>query len=127
MIKLKAVDIIVILLSATAAIAAGFIIYGNYTPPELLEITCRDGTMVYRLDQDKEISIKGPRGDSVIFIENKQGYFQNSPCPDKLCVKSGTLKKSGDWAGCIPNMVFIRIMGEEKGKSKDEKIDAFSY
>ena len=127
MIKLKAADIIAILLSTAVAFVAGFIIYGNYTPPELLEITCKDGTMVFRLEQEKEISIKGPRGDSVIVIQNKQAYFQYSPCPDKLCVKSGNLIKAGDWAGCLPNMVFIRITGAEKVKTENEKIDAISY
>ena len=126
MIKIKTVDIIAILLSVTAAFAAGFIIYGNYSPPELLEITSRDGTMVYHLEQDKEISITGPRGNSIIVIESKQAFFQYSPCPDKSCVKSGNLTKSGDWTGCLPNMIFLRIIGEEK-KAEHEKIDTLSY
>ena len=127
MIKLKVVDIIVTLLTIIAALTAGFIIYRNYTPPELLEITCRDGIMVYRLGQDKEISINGPLGDSMIVIENKQAYFKYSPCPDKLCEKSGHLEKSGEWTGCLPNMIFIRITGEKEVKTENEKIDALSY
>jgi len=127
MIKLKVIDIIAILLSMTAAFVAGFIIYGNYTPPVLLEITCRDGTMVYPLGQDKDISIKGPRGNSIIIIKNKKAYFEYSPCPDKLCVKTGHLGKSGDWAGCLPNMIFLRISGDEKVKRENEEIDTISY
>ncbi|MCL2480929.1 MAG: NusG domain II-containing protein [Spirochaetaceae bacterium] len=127
MIKFKVVDIITILLSMTAAFVAGFIIYGNYSPPELLEITCRDGTMIYPIGQDKDLSIKGPHGDSIIVIENKQAYFRYSPCPDKLCVKSGHLGKSGEWAGCLPNMIFIRIMGQGEVKAENEKIDTLSY
>ncbi|MCL2792397.1 MAG: NusG domain II-containing protein [Spirochaetaceae bacterium] len=126
MIKIKIMDIIVILLSISAAFVAGFIIYGNYSPPELLEITSRDGIMVYRLGEDREIPIRGPRGNSIIIIENKQAHFQYSPCPDKLCIKSGHLARSGDWTGCLPNMIFMRIIGEEV-KSENEKIDTLSY
>jgi len=127
MVKFKAADIIAILFSITAASIAGFIIYGNYSPPELLEITCRDGTMVYTLGEDKEVSVKGPAGSSIIVIKEKQAFFQYSPCPDKLCVKSGHLIKTGEWAGCLPNMIFIRITGKEKVKTENEKIDAISY
>ena len=124
MIKFKTIDIIVIVLSLSAAITSGFIIYSNFTPPELLEITCREGTIVYRLEQDKNISIQGPLGESKVIIENKLAFFQHSPCPDKLCIKTGQLGKSGEWAGCLPNMIFIRITGEEK---KNEKIDSISF
>ncbi|MCL2704697.1 MAG: NusG domain II-containing protein [Spirochaetaceae bacterium] len=127
MIKFKAADIIAILLCLIVAFVAIYIIYGNYSPPELLEISYRDGTLVYPLSQDKDIYVKGPRGNSTIIIKSKQAYFQYSPCPDKLCVKSGDLVKSGEWAGCLPNMIFIRIIGEEKVKTENEKIDALSY
>ncbi len=127
MIKIKIVDIIATLFSLATALTAGFIIYSNYTPPELLEITCRDGVMVYPLVQDKEIAVDGPLGDSIIIIENKQAYFKYSPCPDKLCVKSGRLEKSGEWTGCLPNMIFIRIVGEEEVKIENEKTDTLSY
>ncbi|MDX9802223.1 MAG: NusG domain II-containing protein [Spirochaetia bacterium] len=124
MIKLKIADIAVIVLSLAAAVTAGFYIYDGYKAPELLEITAASGKSVYQLDQDRKLIINGPLGDSVIIIKEKEAWFLDSPCPDKLCVKTGHINDSGEWAGCLPNRVFIRITG--KGED-DEKIDAVSF
>ncbi len=121
---IKIADIAAIALSLTTAITAGFYIYDGYSSPELLEITASSGKEVYQLDRDRVLYIKGPLGDSVILIRDREAYFLDSPCPDKLCVKSGHLDSTGDWAGCLPNRVFIRITGKEED---NEKIDAVSF
>ena len=124
MIKLKIADFAAILISSASALITGFFIYQGYSPPELLEISSPEGRSVYQLDINREIHAHGPLGDSIIVIENKEAYFLDSPCPDKLCVKSGHLDDSGEWAGCLPNRIFIKIRGAEK---ENEKIDTLSF
>lgn len=46
-------------------------------------------------------------------------YFEDSDCPDKLCVKSGKLKSPGDTAACLPEKVVITLTGEKESDSPD--------
>ncbi len=122
--RIKAGDYAAIILSISIALISGLLIYTGYPPPELLEISSDSGKSVYPLDQERVLEIEGPIGISVIVISGKSAWFRDSPCPDKLCVKTGHLHDSGHWAGCLPNRIFIRIKGKEK---EDEKIDSLSF
>ncbi len=48
--------------------------------------------------------------------------FLASDCPDKTCVKSGRLSRVGEYAACLPNQIYIKIVSEEKGRSEDTDI-----
>lgn len=50
---------------------------------------------------------------AVIVCDGKSVYFESSDCPDKVCVATGVLSKSGEWAACLPNRVFLKVVGEE--------------
>ena len=58
----------------------------------------------------------------VIKLEGHEIYFLKSDCPDKICVNSGKLSKTGQFASCVPQKVTIIL----KGKGRDE-IDALTY
>lgn len=47
--------------------------------------------------------------------------FEESDCPDKLCIHSGRLGMVGQSAACLPNKIIIKIV--PKGKHKNEDID----
>ena len=66
------------------------------------------------LDQDFEKEING------VFIccENGEVYVKESVCPDKVCVRSGKISKSGESIICAPNRVAIKIDGK-KGSMPD--------
>ena len=38
-------------------------------------------------------------------------FFSSSDCPDKVCVNTGKLHFSGEWAACLPNKTVIKIFG----------------
>ncbi|SDM94129.1 hypothetical protein SAMN05192585_10823 [Acetanaerobacterium elongatum] len=38
--------------------------------------------------------------------------FIESECPDKLCVKTGTLKNPGEYAACLPAGVAVKIVSK---------------
>ena len=57
----------------------------------------------------------------VVLAEKGRIRFEESNCPDKVCVKSGWLTKKGDVAVCIPNKAIIKIEGINK------KIDGVTY
>lgn len=63
----------------------------------------------YRLDQDTEISVNG--GTNTLVIKNGRAYLSNANCPDKTCVKTGSICYSGESIICLPNQVVIKIKG----------------
>lgn len=82
---------------------------GNYV---LVEI---DGKTVgeYRLDQDAEIEING--GTNILVIKDGKAFLSEANCPDKTCVKTGSIHYSGESIICLPNKVVIKIKGNSRG------------
>ncbi len=72
--------------------------------------------------QDKTFSI--PQSDHVIFHLTADGRirFEDSDCPDKVCIKTGWLSKVGQTAACLPNEVFLKIVPQNNNRS-DNDID----
>ena len=69
---------------------------------------------VISLDEAFEKQINGV----VVCCENGEIYIKESDCPDKVCVRSGRISKSGESIICAPNRVAIKISGEN-GKLPD--------
>lgn len=63
---------------------------------------------------DRTFSI--PEDPNVVFHLYADGgiCFEESDCPDKVCIRSGILKHSGQFAACLPNGIVLRL------KSSDE-------
>lgn len=74
-----------------------------------------DGEVFDRInlsENEKDLTLKV--GNCEIRVEKHEIYFANSPCPDKICIKAGRLKKSGDFASCVPEKVTIILKGGDK-------------
>jgi len=85
----------------------------------------RDGKEIRRIDLDAvdepiEITVDGDYNNTII-AEKGRIRFMEADCPDKVCVDTGWLYKTGDMAVCLPNKVMIKI----EGKSQD--IDIVTY
>ncbi|MGI6777022.1 MAG: NusG domain II-containing protein [Acetivibrionales bacterium] len=57
----------------------------------------------------------------IVLIEKGRIRFEESDCPDKLCVNTGWLSQRGDTAICAPNKTIIVIEGE------NSKVDGVTY
>jgi len=120
--KLKIFDIVilVIILGTTGLIT--FSVYaGQYGDP-YAHIKSQNEEYYYALSEPRIISVNGPLG--ITFIEIAEGalHVRSSPCPEKICVKSGQVSLPGEWIACLPNQVLITIEGRSQ-----EDIDALSY
>lgn len=60
-------------------------------------------------DTDEAIEIDGV----VIKASGRNIYFEESDCPDKICVRSGKLTSKGESAACVPNRVSVYIKGTD--------------
>ena len=59
-----------------------------------------------------KITVKGPRGVSVLQVEEGKVKMFSSPCPDKICISQGWAEKPGDCIVCVPNQISVSIEGD---------------
>lgn len=55
-------------------------------------------------------------GGCTLSVNSDGVTFAKSTCPDKLCVKKGSLHESGDTMACVPNKVVVTV--KSSGKSQ---------
>jgi hypothetical protein len=120
-------DKLLIGLILVSSIGAMFIISGmamNYDN-RYVEISI-DGELYkkYSLDDtlDKEITIDTDYGTNVIYIEEGSVHMEESTCPDKLCIKQGSIDRPGEIIVCLPNKILVEITGQT-----DDRPDAVSH
>jgi hypothetical protein len=68
----------------------------------------------YDLNQNRELHIHGPLGDSQIIISQGKVRFKQSPCNNQYCVHQGWLSRAGQVAICLPNQISLQLMGAKK-------------
>lgn len=65
-----------------------------------------------RYRRPEEIQIKTQYGSNTLRISDKEVCVLDADCPDKLDVKQGAIRKSGETIVCLPNKLVIKISGE---------------
>lgn len=73
------------------------------------------------LDQAVERTFSVKENEDVIFHLFKDGSicFEESDCPNKLCIKTGKISKAGQFAACLPNGLLLKIVIDEDNRDAD--------
>ena len=123
--KIKAGDIVVVLLVIATAIA-GVVMVSRASAGERgsLAIIEVNGKEVRRLElSDKQgyrtLTVQGTLGSSTVAVEDGKVWMTESACRDKLCVGMGRIDSTGQSIVCLPNRVVIRITNGAKPASVD--------
>jgi len=69
--------------------------------------------------------VEGPLGATVVEITPGSVRVVDSPCPEKICVKTGSISRPGETIACLPNRVFVVIRGASREEGAGD-VDAFS-
>ena len=104
-------DLAVIFITMIIIAGMSFAIYGNSGEASQVRIEGSQQQWVYPLDQDAQINIPGPLGDTEVVISQGHVHVHDSACRNKVCVTTGIIHRVGQWIICLPNDVFIRIEG----------------
>ncbi len=75
----------------------------------------------YSLYEDAEIEIFSGEHGNLLIIKDGAAQITQADCPDKLCVKTGSISFSGQSIVCLPNKVIVEIIG---GNGGDEDVVA---
>ncbi|MFQ6112677.1 MAG: NusG domain II-containing protein [bacterium] len=68
------------------------------------------------LKADEVFIIKGPVGETKIEIAQGSIRVVDSDCPQRLCVRQGKIRRTGEIIVCMPNRISIWIEGKHKNK-----------
>lgn len=113
--KLKKMDLILILVVAVVAIA-GFALYGSLAKQESGKVVVEvDGEVFgeYSLYENRDIMINDT---NVLLIEKGEVNMYEANCPDQICVEHKPISKNGETIVCLPNKVVVTITeAEESG------------
>ncbi|WP_035288881.1 NusG domain II-containing protein [Clostridium sp. KNHs214] len=89
-----------------------------YKNGKAVAIIKQNGKIIRTIDLSKvtkKEEIKIPSADghyNIIKVEKGKIRFMDADCPDKICIKSGWIKKPGDSAACLPHKIIITIQGQ---------------
>lgn len=121
---MKKYDIIIILIILLISFLS-YIIYQNqdsvnfpkaeiYHYSELVETVALDQGV------NKIFSVKENKNVLFHLFEDGSICFEESDCPDKLCIKTGKISKPGQFAGCLPNGLLLKIViGDDDNRDVD--------
>lgn len=110
--------VVVLLVVAVSVIAAMVVFKEDNANVEKIAVIKQSNKVLKEIRLNKvgksERITVGGSYKNIILIENGEIRFEESTCPDKVCVKTGWLTKEGDMAVCLPNQVIVKIEGTNR-------------
>ena len=87
-----------------------------------------NGEVIYKIPINSigapyEIPIENGGHTNVVLVEDGRISMKSADCPDKLCVRQGSISSTSYPIVCLPNKVIIKIEGDVPA---DEAPDAIS-
>lgn len=68
----------------------------------------------YALEDDGRIEIETVYGKNTVVIEGGGVFMTEADCPDKICVKTGKISKTGETIVCLPHKVVVEVQAKER-------------
>lgn len=119
--RIKSSDKIwVILFFALAAVCIAVIVCFHFLADRTVAVIYENGNEVCRVDLSRvKESYTIPLKGNTILVEPGAISMQSADCPDKLCIRQGTLHSVGRIV-CLPNRVMIEM--ESDKNAPDAKV-----
>ena len=102
-------DYLIFAAAVTITIFCAAQIYGKNDSALQVVVQGKNGSWVYPINQNIQVEIPGPLGQTIVELKDGKARVVFSPCTNQTCVTSGHIHKSGQWAACLPNAVFVRV------------------
>ncbi|MFV3012441.1 NusG domain II-containing protein [Clostridium botulinum] len=128
----KGDKIVIYIVSVLLALSVISIIFFKFfvKSENAVAVIKQNGKIIEKIDLSKvkekrqfriDYNDKEHKGYNTIEIDKGSIRFIDADCPDKVCVKSGVLKKPGETAACLPHKLMITI------EKNDKEVDGVSY
>lgn len=118
--KLRRADVVLIGALLVVAIVM-YLLFSSGKAPGAVAVVRVDGveTAKYPLDAEGTYPLNG--GTNILVIDGGEAWLIDADCPDKLCVKQGHIKYSGQCITCLPNKLTVTLDG-----APDDGVDIVS-
>jgi len=120
---MKPLDIPVIIFATALTVFIAFLAFAGNAASSQVIIKGPDKTWIFPLDAEERVTVTGPIGVTVVELHAGKAAIVSSPCSGQTCVAAAAVNKSGQWAACLPNRVFLLV---ESAKGQDT-IDAAAW
>ena len=106
-------DLILIFCVVLVALSVFLVAFLRSEDGVFVSVRIGDGeSVMYSLSEDGEYKLLG--GQNILVIKDGKAYMSHADCPDKTCVRTGGISKTGEQIICLPNRVYISIIGAEE-------------
>jgi len=112
---LRPADAIILLLAVTAVVVLARALWQPPAPSRWAEVRTPTSMATLDLANDGETAFPGIIGTSTILVEGGRVRFSSSPCRNRVCMVTGWLGRTGDFAACVPNGISVRIAARADG------------
>ena len=115
--RMKAGDLVIISSVIMLALAVFFAFYipSLTQSAAILEISCNNEKTSYPLTEDRELTLEAKGYTLKVRIKDGCAYVESADCPDRICVNTGKINRTGQLIACVPAGVTLRVLGEEDG------------
>lgn len=120
---MKKTDLIIIsvilIISAVAYVSYHHVFNAKAAKAEIYYKSQLVQTVDLTAGEDKRFSIA--QDQHVVFHVYKDGSicFEQSNCPDKICIRAGKLHTIGESAACLPNSIVMKIVAKDQRSADD--------
>ena len=122
--KIKFADIAVLLIALIVIGFTSVYAYSGNKGKLYVHIKSDNNEWLIPITEQKTVWVKGPIGETEVSINNGSARVVSSPCREKICIRSGSISRPGQWVACLPNRVFVSIEGKSSG---EESVDAVNF
>lgn len=107
-------DIFLIAAVVLAAGLAALFFYGRNAAPAAYAVVEQDGETLMRLplSEEKEVRVEGEGGYNIVCVKGQSVCILDADCPDKLCVRQGSVMRAGQSIVCLPHRLTVRLEKE---------------
>ena len=113
--RFKVGDFVIIALVALCALGVlltcKYYIFSNKGTK--LEVRSEEGTSIYSMLNPESFTIKSHNYTMKVEITPAGVYVSECNCPDRICVNTGKIEKTGESIVCVPAGVSLTVIGDK--------------
>lgn len=111
---IKPGDYAIIVFSVLAVIMLFYRSFSADSSELYVDITGESFKASYDPWQERIVEVEGPLGVTRVVMKDGVVWVEDSTCRDKICIKMGKIKRSGEQIVCLPNRVVIELKGKKE-------------
>ena len=112
-------DIFLIIGLILFTVISAIFIYNESDSDNLYVEISIDGEIVNKIQLDKDFTTVLPSGNRLV-IKDSKVTIDDANCPDKLCVKQGSIHKPNESIICLPNKLVVRIVNNNSSNKQND-------